>query len=130
MADNDQTSDPSATTPTTNGSSVNQSKKIQVHISTPDEILYEGEAEAITTMSETGIFDILPLHENYIALIKNKVTVYIHRGGDKREFPMEKGVIKVQKNKVTVLTGFEVLEAQMPQQAAEDAATEVETTKS
>src|SRR5437763_5813273 len=84
-------------------------KTVNVHISSPDEIIYDGEAQAITTINDKGQFDILPLHENLISIIKKRVVVHYKIGKEKKEYPIEKGVFKVQKNKLYILIGFEAI---------------------
>lgn len=89
----------------------NSQTTFYVHISTPEKLLYEGSAQALSSVNDKGKFDILPMHENFISLIKDKIIVHKVIGGEKLEFPIEKGVMKVQKNKVFILTGFELLDS-------------------
>jgi F0F1-type ATP synthase epsilon subunit len=89
---------------------------LNVHFSSPDVIYFEGEAEAVTTVNDKGEFDVLPFHENFIAIVKEKVIIHIKRGGEKKEFPLDAGVLKVEKNKVSILTGFQLLDMNLTPQ--------------
>jgi F-type H+-transporting ATPase subunit epsilon len=82
---------------------------LNVHISSPEKIMFEGQVEAVTSVNDKGEFDLLPLHENFICIIKKKAVIHYKIGGEKKEFAMASGVLKIQKNKVYILTGFEDL---------------------
>ncbi len=97
--------DQSTTTSTPNGKPL-----LTVHMSSPENILFEGTAEAVTSVNDDGEFDLLPLHENFICIVKKKAVIHIKIGGEKKEFPIESGVIKVQRNRVYILTGFEIID--------------------
>lgn len=76
---------------------------LNVSVRNPEELLYKGEAASITTYNEKGLFDVLPIHENFISIIKDKVIVRGKAGV--REFPVAKGVIKVEENMVDIFLG-------------------------
>lgn len=72
-----------------------------------ENILFEDEIMAITSFNEKGIFDILPLHENFISIIKN--SVIIHKKGGKREvLKIESGILKVFENRINIYLGIRV----------------------
>lgn len=98
---------PNSPTPSSNQSS--EKPILIVHMSSPDKIIFEGQAEAITSVNERGEFDLLPLHENFITIVKTKAIIHLKIHGDKKEFQIGSGVIKIQKNKVYILIGFEAL---------------------
>jgi len=68
-------------------------------------VLFEGKAEALSSYNERGLFDILPLHTNFISLIKQEVIIKSTDGEEKR-IPLESGVLKVNKNIVEVYLGI------------------------
>ncbi len=76
---------------------------LNVSVRNPEEVLFQGEASSVTTYNEKGLFDVLPIHENFISIIKDKVIVRGKAG--EREFPVNKGVIKVEENAVDVFLG-------------------------
>lgn len=87
----------------------NTKPALNVHMSSPDKIMFEGVVEAVTTVNEKGEFDLLPLHENFISLIKTKAIIHYKIGKEKKEYQMPSGVLKIQRNRVYILTGFDVL---------------------
>jgi F0F1-type ATP synthase epsilon subunit len=69
------------------------------------ETLFQGGAEAISGINETGPFDVLGAHANFVCPLKEKVVV---RTLEKtvKEFSLEKGVMRVKDNKVEVFIGI------------------------
>ena len=49
---------------------------------------------------DIGLFDILPKHENFISLIKNKII--LHKGEAVREIKINQGVLKARSDKVNI----------------------------
>ncbi len=47
-------------------------------------VVFEGEAKALSSYNEGGIFDVLPMHANFISIIKQAVVVH-HHSGEKKE---------------------------------------------
>lgn len=68
-------------------------------------VLFEGEAEAVSSVNAAGPFDILPLHANFISIISQTLTLHV-RGGVTRELPIRTGVLIVRENKVEVYIGI------------------------
>lgn len=68
-------------------------------------ILFQGNAEAVSSFNEKGPFDVLPLHANFISLIRNSVTLKISNSAPK-EIALNSGVLKVKENKVEVYVGI------------------------
>lgn len=77
---------------------------LQVVIQNREGEQFAGPAKAVTCMNETGRFDILSQHANFISTIKDKVTVHLPEGGVK-EFNFENGVIQVASDNVTIYLG-------------------------
>lgn len=79
---------------------------LNVTIMTADSILFEGEAESVSSVNDKGPFDILPYHANFISLIKEKIVIKDKSGKDK-EFKLKNAVLKAYKNQVSVFMGIE-----------------------
>lgn len=79
---------------------------LDIEIRSKRGLIFAGKADAISSKNETGQFDILPLHANFITLVNE--TIVIHKrafGGTdmiRDEFPVERGVIRVSENKVKI----------------------------
>lgn len=79
---------------------------LTVTIKKPGETIFSGTANAVSSVTERGKFDVLPLHANFIALIKEVVT--IHQDNQKPTIiPIKTGVIKVKENIVKIILGIE-----------------------
>jgi F0F1-type ATP synthase epsilon subunit len=74
--------------------------KINVTIKNRDNILFDGSVSAISTYNDVGLFDVMPLHENFISLIRNKVI--LHNLHLQKEFKINQGILKVKNNKVDI----------------------------
>ncbi len=84
---------------------INPKKEMQVLIIHPERIVFNGTAKAITSVNDKGVFDILPLHGNFVSIIKDRIIVY-DSNGERRQLPIEKAILKVQKNKVWIFVGI------------------------
>lgn len=68
-------------------------------------VMKKEEVFAVTSYNNKGLFDILPEHENFISIIKNKVIVHKTRN-DKKEIEIGTGVLKVNNNEVNIFLGM------------------------
>lgn len=78
---------------------------LTVVIRNKDKILYSGQAYAVTCVNDRGVFDILPQHESFISLIKDKVTVR-KSPREKQEIQIENGILRNYKDKVYIYVNF------------------------
>jgi F-type H+-transporting ATPase subunit epsilon len=82
-------------------SKTTKSTSLKLKIFNPFKTFYEGQCQSISAVNDTGPFDILPGHHNFISLIKaGKITVRDSQG--EQTFDVSKGVMHVQKDAVTV----------------------------
>lgn len=82
----------------------NNLQSIHVTIKNKDGNIYDDDVTALTSINDVGVFDILPLHANFISLIKNKIIV--HKKNDSREFQIGYGVLQVKNDSVTIFLGL------------------------
>ena len=81
-------------------------RTISLVIKNKEGTLFEGLARALTSYNERGIFDVLPLHENFISVIRDFIRIY-KTDGTNQDMKITTGVVKVFQNKVNVYVGFE-----------------------
>jgi len=74
-------------------------------LKSPIKNVFEGDVHTLTSINLRGIFDILPLHTNFITLISDYVIVDKGLPSEKR-FNMKKGILYVLSNKVSVYEGI------------------------
>lgn len=84
---------------------------LSVEIRDTVSLLFEGEATGISSTNKKGLFDILPIHENFISVVLDEVVVHT-RNGDKR-FPNKTGILKVSENEVKGFLNIETVEEEV-----------------
>lgn len=83
-------------------------KILKITIHDAEKIVYEGTADSISSYNERGVFDILPYHTQFIAIIKKSITVH-KKGEEKKEFTIDVGIVEVLRNEVNVFLGIDVV---------------------
>jgi len=81
---------------------------ISVTIYGPESILYQGKVKAVTSVNDKGKFDILPLHSNFISIVKNYLILHELQGSQK-EFKLKQGVLRLVNNQMSIFLGLEGL---------------------
>lgn len=79
--------------------------KIKAIIRKRDGVIFEGDVYAVSSINEIGPFDILFNHANFIAKIKDKVTIHSDKN-TKKDFVIDNGIISVKENLVEVFLGI------------------------
>lgn len=77
---------------------------IHVIIKNKESIIYDGQVTAVSSFNDVGLFDVLPLHENFISLVKDKII--IHDSSGQKEFKINNGLLKVKEDKVDIYLGL------------------------
>jgi F0F1-type ATP synthase epsilon subunit len=78
---------------------------MHVRVNSPEKILWEGEAEFVTSENSKGPFDILPMHTNFISYIENKpIKIKTEKGIETYQFPWS--VIYAHSNNVYIYTNI------------------------
>jgi len=62
---------------------------------------YQGEALALSSQNELGVFDVLPNHANFISTISDKITIYTSKN-QIIQYTFKTGILEVTDNKVKV----------------------------
>jgi F0F1-type ATP synthase epsilon subunit len=74
-------------------------EKIHVIVRNRNQILFNDDVKSLTSKNDTGIFDVLPEHSNFISLIGGSIIIG-KLDGQKQEIPVKNGVIKVKDNAI------------------------------
>lgn len=80
--------------------------QLSITIKDTQKTVFDGFADAITSFSNKGKFDVLPYHANFIALIKEEVIIH-NAGKNPQIIPLETGVMKVTENTIKIVLGVE-----------------------
>ncbi len=78
---------------------------ILLKIQTKEGISFNENVKAVTSFNEKGIFDVLPQHENFISVIKDKIIIHTTDGKDK-EIKIDNGVLRVYENEADIFLGL------------------------
>ena len=71
---------------------------LEVTVLSPREVVFEGKANSVVVPGEQGVFEVLPFHKRIISrLISGKLLI------DGKVFPLRRGIVKANKNKVTII---------------------------
>lgn len=86
--------------------------------------VFEDTISSLTSYNDTGTFDVLTGHANFITLIRKKILIRTKQG-QLLELPIDFGIMRVIDNEVKVFLGF--VDFQQAEQAtAEETGAEVE----
>ena len=77
---------------------------LTVQVLSPQKTLYSGSAQALTSFNQTGRFDILPQHANFICIIKDKIILHLAKGQSK-QIDVQQGILHCQANQVRIFIG-------------------------
>ncbi len=80
-------------------------KTFSVTVRDRNGIVFDGEVRALSAYNAKGLFDILPVHSNFISVLRQKLI--LHKvDGSKQEMNLESGVVRALLNKVVVYVGL------------------------
>ena len=79
---------------------------LKVRVVSPEKIVFEGEASAVVAPAWDGQVGILPGHAPMLALLGSGALSIERPGGGSDAFHVAGGVLKVERDQVTVLTEY------------------------
>jgi F-type H+-transporting ATPase subunit epsilon len=79
---------------------------LNVRVVSPEKIVFEGEASAVVAPAWDGQVGILPGHAPMLALVGSGPLSVEKPGGGTDAFHVAGGVLKVERNQVTLLTEY------------------------
>jgi len=75
-----------------------------VKIFSPAKTYYHGEAESVSAFNETGAFDILPMHHNFISLLLPGDVTVKSLDGAASVYPVRQSLLHAADDVITVFT--------------------------
>ena len=100
------------------------SARLQVRVVTPENPVYEGEADMVVVPAHDGEMGVLPRHARLLASL-GIGTLRVHEGDNVHRWFLEGGFVQVVENRVTVIceqaTDFEHLDVEAAEAQAEQA---------
>lgn len=82
--------------------------KLKILIKDAQKVHFDDEADVFSSNNEVGPFDVLVLHENFISIIKQKITI-INSKSVVKEIEFDSAILKALDNKLYVFLGIETL---------------------
>ena len=67
--------------------------------------MFEGEIESLSSVNDSGKFDVLGHHANFISMIRDHLIIR-EKGGRTRELKIGRGILKVLDNSANVYLGI------------------------
>ncbi len=80
---------------------------IHLKISTPFEIIYEGDVESVSAANSQGKFDVLDQHANFITLVENKPITIRVKGSPPKELNFPLAILYAHENMVNIYTNIQ-----------------------
>ena len=77
---------------------------LTVTVLSPEEILYKGLAQSVSSENYAGKFDVLPQHASFLTFIDSHPIEIIKADGTKKTFIFDQGIIYVKDNIVKIYT--------------------------
>ena len=74
---------------------------VKVKISTPTDVLFEGEAESVSSVNSQGPFDILAKHANFVTLVQGE-PITVRSEQRERQYSFKNAVIHTERNIVRI----------------------------
>lgn len=90
-----------ATEKTANTEKAGSKSEMHVRVHGPYKVYYDGMAQTVSAANETGPFDILPQHHNFMTLL-NAGDVIIRHGDEQETIAIQRGIMHVKANEVVV----------------------------
>lgn len=84
------------------GVQIELGKNMHIKVYAPFKTYFDGLAESISAVNDTGPFDILPKHKNFMTLI-SPCDIVVRTAGDKEErIKINRGIMHVKADEVIV----------------------------
>lgn len=74
---------------------------MHVKVYAPFKVYFDGNASSISAVNDTGPFDILPRHHNFMTLL-NPCDIIIHNERGEEKITISRGIMHVKQNQVVV----------------------------
>lgn len=71
---------------------------LNVRVFTPEEILFQGQAEHVIVPGESGVFEVLPFHKRILSRLLSGVIII-----DKESIPIFRGIIQAGENQINII---------------------------
>jgi len=81
------------------------SDRLNVRINSPEKFIWEGDATSVSSVNDRGPFDILPMHANFVTLVKNR-PIRVNTGSEVKEYTFPNAIIYAHANQIFIYTNI------------------------
>lgn len=81
------------------------SQGLHLLVKTRESVLLDMPIKSLSSRNAKGKFDVLDKHANLISIVEEKLIIF-GRDGSKKEIPIDRGILKVRDNKISVYLGI------------------------
>lgn len=78
-----------------------QSERLHVKVYAPFKVYFDGEAVSVSAVNETGPFDVLRQHHNFMTLL-SPCTIVVRTDRGDEQIPIQRGIMHVKADQVIV----------------------------
>lgn len=75
--------------------------KMYVKVYAPFHVYFDGDAQSLSAVNDTGAFDVLPHHKNFMTLL-NAGDIIVRTARGEEKIPIARGIMHVKADKVVV----------------------------
>ena len=75
---------------------------VNVKIYSPFRVYFNGAAKSLSAENDTGPFDVLPKHHNFMTLLNAGEVTVVKGDGGEQKYRIARGIMHVKKNQVVV----------------------------
>lgn len=86
----------------------NPRQTLEVRITTPKEVVYQGEVVSVSSTNVDGNFDVLPMHANFITFVQGKKIIVRPTSGEPKEFLFDFAIIYNKDSKLNIYTEIQL----------------------
>lgn len=79
---------------------------LSVVIREKNKVVFEGKIKSLSSSNDKGIFDILPMHTNFVSVINSKLELIKQDDSRLQIILDQKGIIKVKADMVEIYLGL------------------------
>lgn len=76
---------------------------MKVRISTPEQVVYAGEADSLVIEGDRGQLEILPQHARLVTFVRAGLA-RVRKGTQVQEFNLNEGVMRIQNDEISILS--------------------------
>lgn len=78
------------------------SSLVNVKIYSPFKVYFNGPAKSVSAENDTGPFDVLPKHHNFMTLLNAGEVTVVNENGSGQRYRIARGIMHVKANQVVV----------------------------